>query len=440
MVLTFTVLFTVLFTVPLEAQKLPYSYFDSLTYTLYTDAEWKALTETGINAISHGHDGYYMQIRTGIALFNRGRYRSASKYLTRAWEISPNEVSGEYAYLSMLWGGSYLQSETIREKLPEGVLKRLELPAAPAVKSADVSWATFFPEKKIFYVTAPASEESGSRISANRFSHYSALLSHKLGKQGILTHQAGGLKKESELYIGLTEQNYTLWIDDYQTNQFNYYMRWDGSLGQNWSISLFGNGLWFDFPIYTPVSTGMGNNPSRWLQSKVTDFDFVAGATIIKNLGLADLSLEVAGSSIGNENQLQVTGRVLFYPFYNLNFYLGGELIFNQSVSGQQLLGSGTIGGRLSSFLWIEAAGTVADDARFFHGQQGNLVFNGPELMDHMAGVTAIVLPVKRIKWYIMYQQRGYTSYFIPDDFAGQPERPLNKKYQLISTSLLWTF
>ena len=433
--------FAVLLTVPLEAQKLPYSYFDSLTYTLYTDAEWKALTEAGIKAISHGHDGYYMQIRTGIALFNRGRYRSAGKYLVRAWEVSPNEVSGEYAYLSMLWGGSYLQSETIREKLPGGVLKRLALPDSPAVKSAGVSWATFFPENEIVAGGIESDfEKSGSRISANRFSHYSASLTHKLGTQGILTHQAGVLKKESEFYIGPTEQTDLLWMDDYQTNQFNYYMRWDGSLGQNWGMSLFGNGLWFNFPIYTAVSTGTGNNPSRWLQSKVNDFDFVAGATVIKSLGLADLSLEVAGSSIGNENQLQVTGRVLFYPFYNLNFYLGGELIFNHSASEKQLLGSGTIGGRLSRFLWIEASGTLADEASYFHGQQGSLVFNGPELMDHMAGITAIVLPVKRIKWYIMYQQRGYTSYFIPDDFTGQPERALNKKYQLISTSLLWTF
>ena len=148
----------------------------------------------------------------------------------------------------------------------------------------------------------------------------------------------------------------------------------------------------------------------------------------------------MAGSSIGNESQFQATGAALFYPFYNLNFYLEGRFIFNQSASEQQLLGSGTIGGRLSRFLWLEASGLLADEALFFHSQQGSLVFNGPEQVNNMAGINAIVLPTKRLKWYLSWQQRGYTSYFIPDDAVGQPQLPVNKNYKLISTSVLWTF
>ncbi len=430
-----------LFTVPLEAQKPSYSYFDSLTYRLYADEQWEALSEAGMGAIRQGHDGYYMQIRTGIALFNRGRYRSADRYLTRAWELSPNDVSAEYAYLSKLWGGRYLESEAIREKLPESVLKRLGINPASAVKSAGVSWAAFSPENNAVTAgVAPHREDAGSRLSANRFSNYSASISHQLGRRGVLIHQAGILKKENVLYIGPSDDNDLLWIDDYQTSQFNYYLRWDGSLGRNWSLSLFGNGLWFDFPVYSFSGVSGGNNGGRWRSSTYNDFDFVAGATLKKSLDLADLSLEVAGSSIGNESQFQATGAALFYPFYNLNFYLEGRFIFHQSASEQQLLGSGTIGGRLSRFLWLEASGLLADEALFFHSQQGSLVFNGPELVNYMAGINAIVLPTKRLKWYLSWQQRGYTSYFVPDDAVGQPQLPVNKNYQLISTSVLWTF
>ncbi len=433
--------FVTLFTFPLKAQEPSSSYFDSLTYRLYSEEQWEALSDAGANAISQGYDGYYIQIRTGIALFNRGRYRSADRYLTRAWEIFPNDVSGEYAYLSKLWGGRYFQSETIREKLPEAALKRLGIIKAPLIKSAGVSWATFWLSKNSTRGgVAPNAEESGSRLSANRFMHYGANFTHRLGSRGALTHQAGVLKKESDLYIGPSETNDKLWTDDYQANQFNYYLRWDGSLGQNWSMSLFGNGLWFDFPVYSPDDSSTDNNHSQWLQSKVNDFDFVAGATLIKSFDLADLSLEVAGSSIGSESQFQATGGALFYPLYNLNFYLGGGLIFNQSASEEQILGSGIIGGKLNRFVWLEAVGLLANEARFFHGQQGSLVYNGPELVNYIAGINAIVLPAKRFKWYISWQQRGYTSYFITDDDVVQLQQPLNNDYQLISTSVLWNF
>ncbi len=429
-----------LFTVPLKAQKPTYSYFDSLTYRLYENEQWKDLWEAGMNAISHDYDGYYMQIRTGIALFNEDRYRKAHKYLTRAREISPNEVSTEYAYLSKLWSGHYIESEVIRGTLPVSVQERLKITSTPFIKSTELSWGTFFPKKNDATENIESGgEEYGSRLMSNSFSYYSASIAHRLGKRGILNHKAGFLKKHSDLVI--VDYTFSTSTYDYDIEQFNYYLRWDASLGKNWSLNLFGNRLWYKYPVFSIIDDYGSNNYGAMQKKFHRDHDFVAGATIIKSFDLADLSLELSGTSIGNENQFQTTAAIVLYPFYNLNFYLGGEFIFNKSASEQHLLSGGTIGGKLSRFLWIEATGMLSDEAHFFHRQHGSLVFNGPELVNYMAGLNAIVLPLKKLKLYLSWQQRGYTSYFTPYDIVtAQQQRPANKNYQLISTSLLWTF
>ncbi len=432
---------TSVFMISLNAQKPTYSYFDSLTYRLFLDEQWDALSDAGESAIDQGYDGYYLQIRTGIALFNRGQYRRADKYLTRAFGMSPNEVSGEYSYLTKLWGGRTLQAEALRERLPEEVLKHPDIKGAPKVRSVGASATYLFSESEITEgETSVPQDEVGSRLSAKQFMHYGMKLSHRLGRMGRLTHEIGLLNRENVLYIGPSDYNDALWIDDYQTNQYNYYLLWERSMGRNWNLHMFGNGLWFDFPVYGLSDQSTGNNRWAWDQSIDNGMDYVLGAGVTKSLGLVDLSVEVAGSSMAHKNQFQTTASALFYPLYNLNLYAGGWLTYNQGDSDQQFLGGGTIGGRLTNFFWLEASALMANEARFFHLRQGNLVFNGTENVNEMLGVNAIFLPWKGIKWIVSWQRRQYVDYFLSSDISSPLKTPIINQYQLISTSVLWTF
>jgi hypothetical protein len=63
------------------AQKLTYTYVESTSYALYSNAQWKELVELGGKV---DFDYYYFNIRMGIAQYHLKNYYSAEKYLIKA--------------------------------------------------------------------------------------------------------------------------------------------------------------------------------------------------------------------------------------------------------------------------------------------------------------------------------------------------------------------
>ena len=88
-----------------KAQQKDFEYYDSLTYKLYMDKDFKQLLKAGNDALNSGLDYYYLRMRTGIAAYNLNKYRLATKHFEKASAFSDNDVIHEYLYYSSLWGG-----------------------------------------------------------------------------------------------------------------------------------------------------------------------------------------------------------------------------------------------------------------------------------------------------------------------------------------------
>ena len=91
-----------------------FRYADSLTFKLYDQKNWNELINTGKEAISDGHDYYYMRMRLGIAYYERHNYAQAAKHFKRALEFNADDQTAlEYLFYSYYLSGRYFQAWTI---------------------------------------------------------------------------------------------------------------------------------------------------------------------------------------------------------------------------------------------------------------------------------------------------------------------------------------
>ncbi len=76
-----------------------YPAVDSLTYRLYTEQNWKALAAMRSTIEKDSLSYYYVDLRLGIALYERGQWSKARKYFERAMAKNPaGQVAPDYLF------------------------------------------------------------------------------------------------------------------------------------------------------------------------------------------------------------------------------------------------------------------------------------------------------------------------------------------------------
>ena len=69
-----------------------YSYYDSLTYDLYTHQQWKKLTVAGKEALNEGYDYYYLRVRVGVAYYQLKNYRQSVTQFRKALQFNSTDA------------------------------------------------------------------------------------------------------------------------------------------------------------------------------------------------------------------------------------------------------------------------------------------------------------------------------------------------------------
>jgi hypothetical protein len=102
-----------------------YTYYDTLTYRLYTQSKWDSLISTGDEAINQGIDYYYLRMRLGIANYNMEKYSPASEHFEKANEMNSNNVVLEYLYNSYLYSNDFRKALYLSKHFSDELLKKL---------------------------------------------------------------------------------------------------------------------------------------------------------------------------------------------------------------------------------------------------------------------------------------------------------------------------
>ena len=190
-----------------KAQQKDFVYYDSLTYKLYVDKDFKQLLKVGDEALNSGLDYYYLRMRIGIAAYNLKRYRLASVHFEKASSFSDNDIIQEYLYYSSLWGGEQQRAKGVADRMSEALKQRLGI-AGRGVTDVSVDMALLnqaedFPDDFEF-----PSGEDGTQIVPTQFFNMSFGLSHDLGSKAKLTHSFTYLHRSSDKYSWYDGQDY----------------------------------------------------------------------------------------------------------------------------------------------------------------------------------------------------------------------------------------
>ncbi len=415
-----------------KAQQKDFEYYDSLTYKLYMDKDFKQLLKAGNDALNSGLDYYYLRMRTGIAAYNLNKYRLATKHFEKASAFSNNDVIHEYLYYSTLWGGELLKAKSVVGEMSAVLKKRLGI-TEEGISGASVDMALLnqvedFPADFDF----PADEE-GTQIVPTQFFNMSFGLSHDLSSKAIMTHSFTYLHRSSDKYTLYNNQEY--YDTGFNSNQYQYYVGSAVSLGHSWNLNLGGHISAVAFPKYTD-RWFQGSN--QFIKTTAWNYDFVLSASVLKNFTYASFEGEMVLLSLNGNFVYQPTGTLRLYPFANLNLYTQSQFSYQIKENSNSFFHQQKIGVKVLKHLWVEANYFSGDVSGFTLGN-GALLFNGVEEVNRMVGGMLIIPTKSKFTLTLGYQNRVQTNYFYKDADVNLSSNKLELNYSLLFMLLSWT-
>jgi len=314
-----------------------FAYYNSETYRLYTEANWKELIPIAKEGIANGHDFYYMRMRLGIAYFEQEKYTDAKKQFEKALEFDAGSLDAKsYSYYCL----SYLG----RKK------EAIKYYNVHNEKSKFISALYFEPGIKL----------SDNKASVRNSEYIFLGLNHNFGKNVSLFHGYQRLGSDfattgsSGNGFGQGSGSSTEYI--YTVIQNEYYA----------ALSFL-------------VAKGLYITPAFHIQG-VSAEDYSGNNTVlsvqlVKWFGKVKLYGGYYRSEINEQKQQQVEGGLVFYPIGNANVYLQAQATSHKENSVNSMIWSGKGGLKLFQKTWLEASYAIGDMLNYSEAN-GYLVYN----------------------------------------------------------------
>ena len=418
-------------------------YYDSLTYAMYEDGDWRKLTAEGREALKHGYDYYYMRMRIGISLYERRHYLSAIPHFRKALEHNEgDQVATSYLYYSWLFSGEPLTATAVASDMPYEQRKRSGMDST----AKNRMWGEYLFHNALSeeIASSPSLAEgygnSGNLIIPLWYSGTTLTWSGITGDHSALTLSATYLQKNNLLIYndGVYSYNYP----EHRVNQFELYAALSFSSGA---------GLTFEPSIHylTPgyslvnITSGYGMNPRAWFYS-VREHNIVTTMTLRKTTRFVALAGEASWLGMSSGRGLQAGGTLKLLPLGNKSLIMGASAAVKSpsSVTGEK---SGMVYG---GYIGISVAGRVSlditalgGDLRNYIHRSGSVVFNSVNRTDYLLSGIVSVEPGKsglRIYGGAGYSS-GYTA-FIPAGSELPDSNETNYKSISITGGISWLF
>ena len=413
--------------VALKAQRNDFVYFDSLTYKLYMEKDYKNLVKAGKEALHAGFDYYYLRMRIGIALYEQKKYRVAASHFEKALTFSDNDLVREYLYYSNIWGGEALKAQEAVKGMSNDLKTKLGV-GKNNVLATNTDLAFLFRMGDVPSDFDFPKGEDGSQVIPKDFFNFTFGIKHRLGSKANMFHLINYLHKSNDKY---TYYNYQQYYDtQFYINQFQYYLGSQISMGRNWSIIFAAHASAMAYPVYSDMGYYSAKSTS-WEQ------DYVFSTSVLKNFKYVSLQGGVDLMYMHNRFVYQPSAILRLYPFANLNLYTESQFSYlADDVSGtffqQQKLGF-----KVFKKLWLEGnyfSGSVSG----FTLENGSLLFNGMEEINRMAGGRMIFPTGPVFTLSIGYQYRVKSNYFIAGSDIYSKSNKLELNYSMFYILLSW--
>ena len=347
----------------LRAQVRDFSWYDNATFQLYEQKQWKALSETGRQALQSGYDYYYLRMRLGIAEYERERYRAAARHFRKALAFNQlDPTAREMRYYSLLYGGQYGEARQVGGTLrPEGRSPFLQILAWEAEAGLRNGPGTN-PIGNLYYANTGFIHSIGGRLA---FTHrYQFLVQYLRVAQEVGTPDEPGHGNGNN---GSSSKDQ---ISEPTVTQQEYYLGGTLAIGGGWQVGAGWHPLWVTDTI------------SRY-------YNMASALSIRKDWTFLQLSATLGWNRLNAHEDLQYEFYATIYPLANTKlFYTGGGMVKShpgENIDGPGFLVTQQIGFKVFKNTWLTGRYDFGEIDNFTEGTAG-IIYNFPDYLTRRYG------------------------------------------------------
>lgn len=434
------------------SQEKDFRYYDSLSYSFYTQKDWKSLIAVAKEAEAKGYDYYYLNMRSGIAHYELKDYRSSIPWFEKSLEYSTDEPSAvEYLYYAYLESGRSGDASLLASKYKE------KLASVPGTGSKILNF---------LYTEGGFTPDATSQLAPQKLmgsdsiygeeNVYKTQSYYHLGFQlqplpflkvyasgsilgiGKLEHFAFTIHDASGKILSVTD---TAFSDSY--NQKELYIA--ASLTPFRGITI------------SPAFHILQGDPSQMIcfysgnsysisEAAYSYNHYVLSLLVTKEIKKFTLGLSGSVSELTSKGkQYQAAASFTWYPRGNLNLYTATTITALKAGNERRLIYDQVAGGKIAPKLWLEGTATVGNLA-FFNEKNAFVVYNLPGHIVFRGGVNLIYMLNRHLDISVMYRlysrESDYYSYGYDQDSGFRVFQ--TRKYSYLNQSffggLKWKF
>jgi hypothetical protein len=405
-----TIITFILITIKVNAQDtLTSATVEQKSYQMYLDKDWSELTRFGTYAIDKGFNYYYLQLRVGIAYYEKKNYAFAEKYFLNALKFnSDDELILEYIYYCYLFNGRYQEARIWSKKFSPSLSEKIGTDMQSSVSLIMFEGGTKITSQKTYPSKDPKSKKEN---------YFNPPIYAQVG----LNHY---IKNKISLFHALTYFNQQTFIN--KVSQVQYYLKASIPVKSSWLVSpslhlintnvsseittSITDTLWPagvpphsqpppgapPFKTTTTYTTIPNNSQSNYfigsiaVQKTVKKFVFGIGSTIL---------------NMNNVTQYINSASLSFSPLGNSKFVLGCNG-YVHTIDNYK-----TTCVAASPFIYIQPTKRLALKLNYFYNTKNNIVEDNGYLVNNSGDLTtsrySILLDYtisKRVALYGLYQ------------------------------------
>jgi len=435
-----------LISVPLFSQQKDFHYYDSLTYRLYQQKEWKSLLNLGREALNQGYDYYYLQMRMGIALYELRDYRAAIPSLQKALlQNSEDPVANGYLYYAFLESGrnedaamlafTYRKSPDVIPGSAGGRLRYVYAEGGYTPSNSSGATAAELTGADSIY----GEEDS---YKSQSYAHLGVKIQIIPSLSVYLSGSRLGINKQrhfSYSTYGNTEKIVHDTVAPYSYGQQEFYAALTAVAAPGFTITPAFHRLTGNPSL---VNCSYSNNAYSFAETSYAYKQNVVSLNITREMRRISLGLTGSVADPGTSGrQLQAAASLSWYPKGNLDIYTTSVLTGFRWKDDSRLIVSQTVGSRVAPKLWAEGNITFGNLAGVAENN-AFVVYNQPERIKFRGTASLIFTLNRHIDLSVMYRyysrEYDYYSYRNDTGILRMETRTLSYTNQSIFGGFKW--
>ncbi|HAQ64982.1 MAG TPA: hypothetical protein DCR43_03880 [Bacteroidales bacterium] len=340
--------------------------YDQTTWRLYQQRQWDSLIIVGKQAMASGNDYQYLNARLGVAWFEKGNYRMASRYFGKALRLNQgDEFSREYLYFSMLYSGRSGGARSVTNGFSEAARQRLQLksPVMPAYVYVELGPlnTNAINSLRDSYISGSDSIYGELNLPGNAF-YFHAGGGFELGS--FVTAYAAYSNLSLDRYERIELGDIDTIRRSYDFNQHEAYLNLSVEPVPGLRIV---PSFHFIYNRSRPIIATYNQDSAAYNfhVKSYTNKDIATGIALYADFGLFDIALHGNYATLMNKTQTGGGAAITWFPSGNLDYWLKIHTSMLSEDGQHRWVTEPSAGVRIFPHVWAEASAAFGDLTRY---------------------------------------------------------------------------